>query len=265
MKIVFQVLTVVALFFAIWFSLERIDWMTILKVEKVTRSTEEKLGDMFWEMFDRSGKGIHTSEVMIPLDSILTKICTSNKIDIKKIKLHIIKSDEINAFALPNNHLVLCSELIISSEDEAELAGVISHELAHLQLNHVMKKLVKEVGLSVLISMVAGESGGKIIEETAKLLSSTAYDRKLEKEADIKAVDYLMKANINPEPFANFMYKLADKELNAGKHLVWISTHPGSIERAKYIIDYSKGKSKNALSILSKSTWDKLKENLKEQ
>jgi len=265
MKIVAQVLMVIALFFAVWFSLEKIDWMTIFKVEKFTRSTEEKLGDMFWEIFDKSGKGIHKSEIMIPLDSMLTRICTSNKIDKKKIKLHIIKSDEINAFALPNNHLVLCSELIISSEDEAELAGVISHELAHLQLKHVMKKLVKEVGLSVLISMATGESGGKIIEETVKLLSSTAYDRKLEKEADIKAVDYLINADINTEPFANFMYKQADKELNIGKHLVWISTHPGSIERAKYIIDYSKGKSKNVHPILSKSTWDKLKESLKEQ
>lgn len=265
MKLVSQVVIVVALFFSVWFSLNKIDWMTLLKVEKVTRSTEEKLGEMFWEMFDKSGKGIHDSNVMIPLDSILTRICTSNNIDKKKIKLHIIKSDEINAFALPNNHLVICSELILSSDDEAELAGVISHELAHLQLNHVMKKLVKEVGLSVVISMATGDNNGKIIEETVKLLSSSAYDRKLEKEADIKAVDYLVKAGIDPESFANFMYKMADKEPAAGKHLVWISTHPGSIERAKYIIDYSRGKSNKIHSILETSTWDKLKENLKEE
>lgn len=265
MKLVIQVVIVVALFFSVWFSLNKIDWMTILKVEKVTRSTEEKLGDMFWEMFEKSGKGIHTSDVMVPLDSMLTRICTSNNIDKKKIKLHLIESDEINAFALPNNHLVLCSELIISSDDEAELAGVISHELAHMQLNHVMKKLVKEVGLSVVISMATGDNNGKIIEETVKLLSSTAYDRKLEKEADIKAVDYLVKAGINPESFANFMYKMADKEPERGKHLVWISTHPGSIERAKYIIDYSGGKSKNSRPILAKTTWDKLKESLKEE
>lgn len=265
MKIVAQVLMVVALFFAIWFSLEKVNWMTLLKVERVSRTTEEKLGDMIWEKFDKSGKGIQSRETTLPLDSMLTRICNSNRIDKSKIKLHVIESSEINAFALPNNHLVICSNLIVASDDEAELSGVISHELAHLQLNHVMKKLVKEVGLSVLISMATGESGAKIIEETAKLLSSTAYDRTLEKEADIKAVDYMIKANINPEPFANFMYKLADKESKADKHLVWISTHPGSLERAKYIVEYCKGKSKDNRQILSRATWDKLKENLNDQ
>ena len=260
MKIVFQVLTVVALFFAIWFSLEKIDWMTILKVEKVTRSTEEKLGDIFWEMFDKSGKGIHSSEVTLPLDTILTRICDANGIDKNKIKLHIIKSDEINAFALPNNHLVLCSSLIASSDNEAELIGVICHELAHLEMHHVMKKLIKEVGFSILISISTGKSGSKIVEETTKLLSSTAYDRNLEKEADIKAVDYLIKSNIDPKPFANFLYKLDNKESKAAKHLSWISTHPGSIERAKYVIEYSRGKGENVQPILSLATWEKLKE-----
>ena len=127
-----------------------------------------------------------------------------------------------------------------------------------------MKKLVKEVGLSVLISMTTGNRGSEVIKETVKTLSSSAFDRNLEKEADIEAVDYLMKAKINPEPFANFLYKLSDKENEATKYLTWISTHPDSKERAEYIIEYSGDKKIAYEAILKSETWDKLKEKLME-
>ena len=142
------------------------------------------------------------------------------------------------------------------------MCGVISHEIAHVELNHVMKKLVKEIGLSVLISMTTGNDGA-VIKETAKMLSSSAFDRNLEKEADIKAVDYLITAKVNPEPFANFLYKLSDKEHEATKYLTWISTHPDSKERAENIIEYCKDKLTDYKPILNNETWEKLKEELK--
>jgi len=262
-KIIFQAAAIVGLFLLMWFTLGKVDWISLLKVEQVSKSTEEKLGSLFWDALRKSDKEIEKSEVILSVDSIFNKICTANGIERNQIKLHIIENDEINAFALPGKHLVVHSSLILASENEAELSGVLSHELAHLELNHVMKKLRKEIGLSVIISMTGGGSGSKIIEETAKLLSSSAYDRNLEKEADIKAVDYLTNANIDPEPFANFLFKLADKESATMKNLSWISTHPGSIERAKYIIEYSKGKIKNFLPIVSSTTWDQLQKSLK--
>lgn len=127
-----------------------------------------------------------------------------------------------------------------------------------------MKKLIKEIGLSVLISMTTGKGGSEIIKETAKMLSSSAFDRNLEKEADIKAVDYLVKAKINPEPFANFLYKLSDKENETTKYLTWISSHPDSKERAEYIIEYSKDKKTKYEAVMTMETWDKLKEKLRE-
>ena len=176
----------------------------------------------------------------------------------------MLNKDEINAFALPSGHLIVYSGLIINSDNQEELIGVICHEIAHIELNHVMKKLVKEIGLSVLISITTGNGGSEIIKETAKILSSTAFDRSLEKEADIKAVDYLVNAKVNPEPFANFLYKLSNKEHDATEYLTWISTHPDLKERAKYIIEYSKNKLTDYEPILSIETWEKLKVELNE-
>jgi len=263
-KIFFQGFSLVVLFFAAWFALRQVDWMAVFKVEQVTKTTEEKLGDLFWDIFGKTEKDLRSSDIIGPVDSILTKICRANDIDRSQIKLHILDNEEVNAFALPNKHLVVFSGLILASENEAELSGVIGHELAHIQLNHVMKKLMKEVGLSMLISMTAGGGGTEIIRETAKMLSSSAFDRELEREADIKSVDYLIEADIRPDAFADFLFRLGDDQPEMLKNLTWISTHPDSKERAEYIIKYSRGRSDGGKPVLGEEAWEALQTTLGE-
>lgn len=263
-KIIIQGAITTLLFFGTWYALAQIDWVEVFKVQKVTDKSEQKLGELFWEVFKKTEKENKTTHVVNSIDSIVSHICKSNKIDREKIKVHVLNKDEINAFALPNGHLIIYTGLMDYSDNQEELTGVICHEIAHIEQNHVMKKLVKEIGLSVLISMTTGNGGAEIIKETAKMLSSSAFDRNLEKEADIKAVDYLTIASVNPEQFAYFLYKLSDKEHAATKYLTWISTHPDSKERSEYIVEYSKGKKTEYKPILSIETWDKLKSALKD-
>ena len=262
-KIITQGTITILLFLVACFALSQIDWISVFKVQQITDKTEQKLGDLFWEVFKKSEKEIKNIKVVNSVDSIVTHICKANQIDRNKFKIHILNKDEINAFALPNGYLIIYSGLILNSESQEELTGVICHEIAHIELNHVMKKLVKEIGLSVIISMTTGNSGAEVSKEAAKIISSSAFDRSIEKEADIKAVDYLTIAKVNSEQFANFLYKLSDKENEATKYLTWISSHPDSKERAEYIIEYSKGKLTDCKAILSSETWVKLKEELK--
>lgn len=263
-KSIIQGVISILLFFSTWFALTQVNWVEIFKVQKVTDKTEEKLGDLFWETFKKTEEENKNIYAIKSVDSIVTYICKTNKIDRELIKFHILNKDEINAFAFPNGRLVIYNGLILNSENQEELIGVICHEIAHIELNHVMKKLVKEVGLSVLISMTTGSGGAEIIKETAKMLSSSAFDRQLEKEADIKAVDYMIKAKVNPEPLANFLYKLSDNENEAAKYLTWIGTHPDLKERAEYIIEHGENNSKEYKPILSNKTWKKLKEELED-
>lgn len=264
-KLLLQITIIVVLFFAVWFSLSKIDWLTIFNIEQNTISTEEKLGDLFWELIQKSQPEVHSKQIKLSIDSLVEKICKSNDIDKTKIKVHIMESREVNAFALPNKHLILYTGLILDAQNESELCGVIAHEIAHMEKNHVMKKLIKEVGLSVLISMTGGRGGSDIIRGAAKHLSSTAYDRNLEKEADITAVDYMIKSNINPNAFADFLYQFSNDESDSPDALSWVSTHPDSKERAEYIVEYSKGKSFQIEPVLTQATWKKLKDKLEEK
>jgi predicted Zn-dependent protease len=241
-KILTELLVTVMVILAVWFGLSQVDWMKLFNIQQTTQNTEEKIGDLFWKMLQNSENEITSDSIVAPVDSILTRICKANLIDRKKIKLHLLRKDEINAFALPGNHLVIFSGLIPACQNEAELYGVIGHEMAHMEKNHVMNKLVKEVGLSVLISMSTGNGNSEAIKSAIQKISSSAYDRKLETEADLIAVDYLEKTGINPEPFANLLYRLADQTKNLPSQIYWISSHPESKERAEKIIERIKGK-----------------------
>lgn len=262
-KALIQGILILLSFFAVWFAFSELDFMKFFKVEQRTTAVENKLGDLIWDDISKMGDVITNDSIVNTLDKLLKPICDKNGIERDSIKVHIVQKDEINAFALPNNHLVVYTGLITDCKEQAALQGVLGHEIAHIENNHVMKKLSKEIGFSVLLSATAGGKGGQILKEIFKTLSSSAYDRTLEKEADIASVDYMIKSNIDPKPFADFMYKMSlDNEIS--KSMYWISSHPESEERAKYILEYIKGKKLKSKPTLSDTDWETFQEQVKE-
>ena len=169
-KILKQALVSLLLFGAVLFGFSRVNWLSVFHLERDV--VEEKLGKLYWDMFSKTETFVEDEEVLQPVDSLLAHICAKNGIE-KPVRLHIIRSEEVNAFAFPDRHLVIFSALIADCKNEMELCGVMAHEIAHIEKGHVMKKLIKEVGLSVLAKMIAGNDGGAVLKETAKLLSST--------------------------------------------------------------------------------------------
>lgn len=256
-QILFKGFLIAAAFFAVFYLLGRINWTSILKTEGTGAQMESKLGDFLWENIRKTEKVITSDSILLPLDTLLNSICKKNDINRSNISLHIIEKEEVNAFAFPGQHLVIYSGLIKSCRNEAELSGVICHELAHIEKKHVTKKLVKEIGLAALFSMANGGAGQEAVREIMKLLSSTAYDRELEREADLTAVDYLVKTGIPAEPFAEFLYRLSAEDAKSTQ-FYWITTHPGAKERSAYILNSLKGKKTGKTKLLTADSWKNL-------
>jgi len=70
-KIIFKVLIIIGVFFAALFTVQQIDWMAIFNIEDNISSTEEKIGEVFWEYFHKNNKEVDLEEVKLPLDSLL--------------------------------------------------------------------------------------------------------------------------------------------------------------------------------------------------
>lgn len=221
-----------AVFCAVLFAFSRVDWLEAFGLKETV--VEDKLGELWWELYSSDAKFVDSPARLAPVDSLFTTLCRANDIDRSSFSLHLVENEEVNAFACPGNHLVVHTALLDSCRNSAELAGVLAHELAHLTQGHVMQKLVKEVGLSALITITSGSSGTEAVGEVARILSSTAYDRTLESKADALAVRYLLAARIDPNGLADFLLRLSREE-DLPALAEWISTHPDSAERARRI------------------------------
>jgi len=260
-KIFLQGAIIVLLFFSALFCLRQVNWMSLFQIQQLSENTEHELGDVLLDVILKTEKEIGNHQVTNAVDSIVSRICESNNIVKDQIKIHVIDKDEINAFAMPNGYLIVYSGLIANSDNQDELAGVLSHEIAHIQLNHVTKKLLSELGVSAVVTLTSGKGSTVILKEALKKLSTLTYSRGLEKEADLKGVDYMINAQMDPTALAHFLMKQAGDENESAKYLQWASTHPDSRDRSIYIIDYIGNKTVNKKAVLSDSTWNKLKEN----
>ncbi|RZJ68511.1 MAG: M48 family metallopeptidase [Flavobacterium sp.] len=256
-KTVLQGLAFAASFVALWFALSKLDFVKYFHIEQNRGETEQKIGDLIWESIEKTETVIKNDSVTEPLEKLFKHIAKENDIDKDDIHIHIIENSEINAFALPAGHLVVYTGLLEKCDSESELAGVLGHEIAHIEKDHVMKKLVKEFGLAMLVSMTTGGKGGNMTREMLHKLSSTAYDRSLESEADRESVEYLEKANLDPEKFGEFLFDMSRKDAMPSA-VYWVSTHPESEERALEIIEDIKGKKFKVVKVLTDKEWKNL-------
>ena len=125
------------------------------------------------------------------------------------MEFFIIEADEVNAFALPGGKIVIHSGLLTRAESWEEVAGVLSHEIAHVTQRHHIRGVISKLGVFTIVSFLIGDGTAvaATISEMGGQLESLAYSRSFEKEADNKGWDFLEQANINPEGMIVFFQK----------------------------------------------------------
>lgn len=236
-KTLFQGILLLTAMAGVYYAFSRINWMRTFQVTEMTEAGERKIGDLFWELTRESNTVLEDDSMVYRVDSLIKHICRANRIEPGSIKTHVIQNDEPNAYAMPDGHLVVHSALLNLCENNAELAGVLSHELAHIQKRHVMKKLSNTIGLTVLLSLSTGNSNPTVLKEALKTLSEKAYERDMEKEADLEAVVYMVQADLDPQGFVSILQKFAKSEDALAGHEVfsWIGSHPQTRTRIIYV------------------------------
>ncbi|HJU53484.1 MAG TPA: M48 family metallopeptidase [Pyrinomonadaceae bacterium] len=152
--------------------------------------------------------------------------------------IKVIDSDEVNAFALPGGFFYVNKGLILAADNEAELAGVMAHEIAHVAARHAVENQAKatlaEYGL-MAGSIFLGGIPGLIINNAgpfAALLGFMKFSRDAESEADKLGVQYLYAAGYDPNALATMFEKLAAKNKKKPGFLSKaFSTHPQPPDR----------------------------------
>lgn len=144
--------------------------------------------------------------------------------------IKVIDSDEVNAFALPGGFFFVNSGLILAADSEAELAGVMAHEIAHVTARHATEQQSKGQLLnlaSIPLIFVGLPPGVPQAINLAIPLTFLKFSRKAEEEADYLGVQYLYKSGYDPSAMVRFFEKLQAKEKSKpGTISKLFSTHP---------------------------------------
>lgn len=237
--------------------LAQVNWLSIFRVDENQHRLEEKLGEMVLENLEYSHDFIDTDSIMPTLDSLFVPLLDQNHIDAKDYRLYLMVSDEVNAFALPDNQIVLTTGLIDFLDSADYVSAILAHEIAHCEKNHVMRALVTNFGLDLLLS----SSGAG---EVTSFLTSQAFSRKLEKEADETAVDYLQQTKVDPNSLVKVM-ELFDIFFGSEGVDSWVSSHPNPSERKAYIRKKLDGQQSGTYkSPISRETYKALKRRIQD-
>jgi predicted Zn-dependent protease len=151
--------------------------------------------------------------------------------------IKVVDSDEINAMALPGGFFYVNSGLILAADDEAELAGVMAHEIAHVCARHATRQMTRGqlANLMTIPLIFVGGGIGYAAREAASIglpLTFLSFSRGFEAEADYLGVQYMYKAGYDPNEFVNFFEKIqAQEKKKPGSLAKAFATHPQTPDR----------------------------------
>ena len=151
--------------------------------------------------------------------------------------IKVIESDDINAFALPGGYFYVDSGLIDAAETEAELAGVMAHEIAHVAACHVARQRTRGQLMNIgamSVMMIGGPIGYGVYEAAGIAMPMTflKFSRGFESEADFLGVQYMYKAGYDPQAFTSFFERVKTLEKRRENAVAKaFETHPQTPDR----------------------------------
>ncbi|MCX8478082.1 MAG: M48 family metallopeptidase [Sphingomonas sp.] len=188
----------------------------------IPRSVEARMGSLM--VGDFGERACNAPAGNAALKSLATRMGMKDDVD-----LRVVDVPMVNAVTLPGGHVVLFSGLLRQASSPDEVAGVLAHELGHVENRDVLESLVRQLGLSVVLGGLDGNVGGY-----TNALLSASYSRGAESRADGFAIDALARAQVSPKPTAVFFQRLSKSEIKiegAGALLGYMASHPMSSER----------------------------------
>lgn len=176
------------------------------------------------------------------------------------LRLHLIKSDIINAFALPGGDIILYSGLLKKTTRPEQLAGVLAHEIQHITNRHGTESLIKDYSLSILISAMTGNTNNSNSTlGIAKFIGLLKNSRENESEADNEGLKMLRQANIDPKGMVEFFEIIKEITGDIPGSIKYISTHPQTAERIKYLENEISKTTYESRTIYSIKKWEELR------
>jgi len=202
---------------------------------------EIKMGKQYADEIEKSTKLINDPVVTEYVNRIGQNIVKNSDCKVP-FTIKVIDTDEINAMALPGGFFYVNSGLILAADEEAELAGVMAHETAHVCAHHAAREMTRmnyaQLGSIPLIMMTGYSWTGYGIYEAINIaipMTFLMFSREFEGQADYLGVQYMYRAGYDPQAFVTFFEKIQNLEKQKpGAVAKAFSNHPQTPDRIQH-------------------------------
>lgn len=210
-----------------------------------TIDDEKKLGKEIYDKLEKNNFLLHDKKLNAYVTGIGNRVLSQSHKAPFEFTFSIFNSSGINAFATPGGYIYINKGLITTVENEAQLAGVIAHEIAHANARHVASMIEKsqKLNIAMLAAIVAGAflGGGEASAAIAAFSVagatsvSLSYQREHEEEADRMGIEYLVDAGYYPAAMVQFLKIIKQYEFLSRTIPSYLRTHPGTDDRIFYL------------------------------
>ncbi len=218
------------------------------EISLISQEEEKSIGKKEHPKIIKQFGGIYKNEILQNyIESLGKFLVTTSESPNLEFTFTILNSPIVNAFALPGGYIYLTRGLIYLCQNEAQLAGVIAHEIGHITGRHSAKRYTRAVGTNLLGNLLKTLTKNPILQSLTNTTSSLfllSYSRDHEYEADNLATRYMIRAGFDPYEMANFL-KQMEKYSNLQKKIIGdknkvselLLTHPNSSKRVIEVIN----------------------------
>ncbi len=222
-----------------------LNFMSEREEDEIGKSEHQKIIKQF-------GGEYKNKQLQNYVNSIGNFLVNTSELSDKEFTFTILNTPIINAFALPGGYVYLTRGLIYLAQNEAQLAGVIAHEIGHITARHTAKRYTKTLSTGVLLNVLnvftKNNHLNNLLGQSAQLYL-LSYSRSQEYQADQLAVRYMVRAGFDPKQMSNFL-GLMEKFSGLQRKILQIDdkvsellkTHPNSSKRVLEVINNYQGK-----------------------
>jgi beta-barrel assembly-enhancing protease len=232
-------------------------WMERAAVAAIPRNVEEAMGKATVTQLTALAPTCNTVELNNVVNGLVKRLAGESSNNPYIFRVTIVDQPIVNALAAPGGYIVVYRGLIQHTDSADELAGVLAHEMQHVNQRHSVRGALRGVGIMTVIALLFGDASS--VATASGELAGLSFQRGDEEEADREGMASLQQARLDPNAMVTVYERLARESSDLPGALKYLSTHPQMSDRVEKLKALAGEARYTPVRVVTNSRWAELK------